>query len=86
MKLKKGFITHETEGQQLLVPTGNSKFHGMVRSNRTAAFIVDQLKNDTTEDAIVAAMLEKYDAPEERIRSDVKRVIEQLRGIGAIED
>ena len=65
MKLKEGFITHETDGEQIMVATGNVNFAGLVRSNKTAAFIVDSLKEDTTKTAIVEAMAEKYDAPEE---------------------
>ena len=86
MKLKKGFITHDTDACQIMVDTGLNGFAGMVRSNRTAAFIVDCLKQDTTAQQIVDAMLERYDAPREKIEADVDKVIGQLRGIGALED
>ena len=49
MKLKNGFITHETDGEQIMVSAGSTKFSGLVRSNRTAAFIVDCLKSETNE-------------------------------------
>ena len=60
------------------------QFHGLVRSNETAAFIVNCLKKETTEEAIVEAMLEQYDAPRETVARDVHRVVEQLRQIGAL--
>ena len=47
MKLKEEFITHETDGEQIMVCAGTS-FNGIVKSNKTAAFIVDCLKTDTT--------------------------------------
>ena len=53
MKLKDGFITHETDGEQIMVSAGNVKFSGLVRSNRTAAFIVDCLKSETSETEII---------------------------------
>ena len=87
MKLKTGFITHTIGKEQMMVATGpaGKVFHGLVRSNETAAFIVDCLKKETTEEEIVAAMLEEYDAPKEVISKDVHRIVEKLREIGALE-
>ena len=86
MKLSKGFSTHNDGDEKLLVSTGASRFSGLVRSNETAGFIIGCLENDTTEAEIVAKMQEKYDGPKEAMESDVKRVIAQLRKIGAIDD
>ena len=87
MKLKTGFITHNVGSTQMMVATGPASkfFHGLVRSNETAAFIVDCLKKETTEQEIVAAMLKEYDAPEDVIARDVHAVLGQLREIGALE-
>lgn len=86
MKLKEGLITHETDGEQVMVDTDTSRFSGMVRSNRTAAFIVDQLKTETTREAIISAMLEKYDADPETVAADVDRILDSLRDIGVLEE
>lgn len=86
MKLKDGFITHDTGEEQIMVGTGAVQFAGLVRSNRTAAFIVDCLKSETTERQIVEAMTERYDAPRDVIAADVARILEQLRSIGAIDE
>ncbi len=86
MKLKDGFITHETEGEMIMVSAGNTQFNGLTRSNRTASFIVNCLKQETTEQQIVAAMLEKYDASEEVIAADVKKILNTLRKIGALDE
>ena len=85
MKLKRSFITHDTEGEQMLIDVSSS-FAGLIRSNRTAAFIVDCLKEDTTEEKIVDAMYAKYDAPRETLERDVQAVIARLRKVGAIEE
>ena len=61
-------------------------FHGIVRSNETAAFIVDRLKSETSEDEIVAALLGEYEVDEATARADVARIMERLRSIGAIEE
>jgi len=87
MKLKKGFVTHMVGNEQMMVAAGPATkiFHGLVRSNETAAFIVDCLKQETTEAAIVDAMLERYEVSRETLESDVHGIIEKLNSIGALE-
>ena len=85
MKLKDTYITHESDGEQILLDTSSS-FAGLIRSNKTAAFIVECLKEDTTEEKIVEAMLEKYNAPKEVMKEDVSDVIGKLRKVGALDE
>ena len=85
MKLKDGFITYETNGEQMMVAAGHVGFHGMVRSNRTAALIIDCLKTETTLEAIVDQMAETFDAPRDVIEKDVARILEKLNAIGALD-
>ena len=85
MKLKNSFITHESGDGLLMISAGGS-FNGMVRSNSTAKDIINLLKSDITEDGIVSAMLDKYDASREDIERDVKSVISSLREIGALDE
>ena len=88
MRLKKGYVTQNFQGRQLMVAVGGEakRFHGLARSNETAAFIVDCLKTETTEEKIVEAMLSEYDADKETVRRDVRKILDRLRGIGAIEE
>ena len=51
MRLKDTFITHDSDGEQVLIDV-TSSFAGLVRSNKTAAFIVECLKTDTTKEQI----------------------------------
>ena len=85
MRLKDTFITHDSDQEQVLIDV-TSSFAGLVRSNRTAAFIVECLKKDTTIEQIVETMYEKYDAPKEVLQKDVESIVEKLRGIGALEE
>lgn len=85
MKLRKEFITHESNGEQIMVSGSTDIFSGMVRSNHTAAFIVDCLKKETTQAEIVDAMVNRYDAPREVIEADVENIIGKLKSIGAID-
>lgn len=86
MKLKDGFVTHEANGEHITVTVGGSRVNRLIRSNKTAGFIIECLKEDTTEEAIVERMLEKYDAPRERIATDVAKILAKLRDIGALDE
>ena len=86
MKLKPGFVTHKVGKEQMMVAAGPAarSFHGLVRSNETAAFIINCLKKETSEEAIVEAMLAEYEAPRETVEQDGHRIVEKLREIGAL--
>lgn len=86
MRLKDGFITHEGAEEHITVPAGGLSFSGMVRSNKTAGFIVECLKDEVTEEEIIEKMLAKYDATKEQITKDVGDILAKLRGIGAVEE
>jgi hypothetical protein len=87
MKLKKGFITHTIQGTQVMVAAGSaaSTFSGLVRSNETAAFIVDCLKSETTKDDIVKKLTDTYEVDSTTAQNDVGTILSQLEQIGAIE-
>ncbi len=86
MKLKSDLITQTIDDTQFLVPIGAESFQGIVRSNKTAAFIVDCLKEETTEETIVDAMCKKYAASREEISADVKEILDTLHRINALEE
>ena len=86
MKLKEGFMTHQSNDEQILIDTTAVNFSGLVRSNSTAAFIVECLKTDTTEQEILAKMLEEYDGDENAMKADITKIVGQLKSIGAIDD
>lgn len=85
MKLNSAFLTHDDGNDKLLVSTGAAKFSGLVRSNETAGFIISCLEKETTEDEIVAKMRKKWEVSDETARKDVRKVVSQLKGIGAID-
>lgn len=85
MKLGKTFITHTSGNEQLMISAGGD-FSGMVRSNATAARIIDLLKTETTREQIIESMLEEYDVERAVLESDVDKVLASLRSIGAIDE
>ena len=85
MKLKDTFITHMSNGEQILVDA-SGKFSGLIRNNETAAFIVEWLKKETTVEEIVDQMYKEYDASKEVLLEAVNDVVLQLRKAGAIDE
>ena len=87
MKLDPRFLTHKTKGEHYIISLSDTKFKGIVKSNETAAFIVECLKEDTSEAAVVDRLLAEYaDAERKTVENDVADIIGKLRSIGAIEE
>ncbi|MBR6236989.1 MAG: PqqD family protein [Firmicutes bacterium] len=88
MKLKNGIVMTEANGEFYAVDAGmaNSSFNGMLRLNKTAAFVVKQLENECHPDDIVSAMLEKYDVDADTAGKNVLEVVETLRTVGFLDE
>ena len=88
MKLANGFITQQYKDEQLMVAVGPAadSFHGLARSNGTAAFLIEKLKTETTVDALVEALTSEYEVDAETARRDIGTLLAKLRSIGAIEE
>lgn len=85
MKLKDTFITHMSNGEQIMVDA-SGHFSGLIRNNGSAAFIVNCLKSETTVEQIVDEMYQEYDASKEVLEKAVSDVISKLRQAGAIDE
>lgn len=86
MKVKKGFILRKVGKQFVVAATGEASknFNGMIRLNEAAAFAFKLLREETTEDALVAALMEKYPADEAEVRADVAYFLGKLREADAL--
>ncbi len=74
------------ETQMMVDSSANKdKFNGIVKSNSTASFIIDLLKEEKSEQDLVNALLETYDVDAETALKAVKYVIEKLNSINALE-
>ena len=86
MKLNANYIVHQAENQTILVPTGEADFSGVVQGNRTLKAILDLLQTETSEQRITEELASRFDAPEDVIRKDVRKALEELRKIGALDE
>ena len=88
MKLKYNFVSNEVADKIVAVAVGDDlqKFNGFIKMNDTGAYIFNMLKNDVTEEEIVAAMKTDYsDATEEEIRESVNEFVGKLKDADVLE-
>ncbi len=87
MKLNENFIVHSMDGENLLVPTADAKFSGIVRCNESVAVILKALeKGVKNEEELVSALKERFDGDEADMREDVNSTLKKLREIGAVDE
>lgn len=87
MKIKETFLIHETDTETMLIPTGKAEFSGIVRGNSTLGAILNLLKEETTEKALLDGMKKAFpDAPEAALERDIEKAVRELRRIGALDD
>ena len=86
MKLKYEFEMMSLEDKMVAIPVGEEaiEFAGVIKLNETAAFIFNLLKDETTEEAILDALENEYDAPRERLIDDVRKIINEYREKGLL--
>lgn len=86
MKLTDGVLIIENNGEEFVITVGNAtkKFSGMIRLNKTAAYIAHALENDISEDEIMKNMLEKYDVSKEDALNSIRKVIDKFDSLGIL--
>lgn len=77
----------EVAGKYVVVPVGaqENDFRGMIQMNQTGAFLWKELEKEQTEEALVEAMLEKYEISEEQAKADVASFTSRLLQEGIME-
>ena len=83
LKLKDGFILRQIAGETMVIPSGGElNLNMMITLNETGCFLWERLQKGSTEDALVAALLEEYDVDEATARIQVVKFVEKLNGHG----
>ena len=86
MKLDKNFVLRRVVDNAVLVPFGQKMidFNGMISLNKVGAFLAEKLQEETTLEALVAAVVEKYDVDAETATAAVSRFLDELRANKAL--
>ena len=81
MIIDKPYILRQIAGEYVILPTGSTtlNFNGMITVNEQGAFLWERLREETTRDALVAAILEEYEVDPETAGADVDEFLAVLR-------
>ena len=87
MQLKKDFIVKQVVDDFRLIPVWEQvkNFGGTVELNEVGAFIVNQLKNETTKEKILKAILLEYQVDEATASRDLDATLDKLDKMGLIQ-
>lgn len=87
MKAKFNFEIMDLDDGLVAVPVGDGadQFHGVLKVNDSAVSILKLLEKETSEDAIVDALLNEYQGDEKAIAGFVHEFIETLKTEGVVE-
>lgn len=81
MKLKYNFIVNKVADNYMAVPVGNDvvDFNGILKLNETAAFIIEQLNEEITYDALVSAVKQHFDSENSAAVKSVDNIVNVLK-------
>lgn len=86
MKLKNGFVLREIAGKTVAVPTaGDVDLNTMITLNGTGAFLWQRLQQETSEEALVKALLAEYDVDEATAHRSVTAFTKKLKENGFLD-
>ena len=87
MKINNNFVLQEVADEFIVVPVGEAadKLSGVIRLNKTGAFIWKKLEEaNLEEDELVQVLSTEYPADINKIREDVESFIQQLSDWGCL--
>ena len=88
MKIKKGFISRQVAGNNVVVATGelSKSFNGVIKLNESGLILWNKLVASADREQLVDVLLEEYDIDRAIAEADVDKFVGVLRDAGAIED
>ena len=86
MKLKDGFIMRQVAGETIVIPSGGQMdLNKMITLNETGAFLWKLLETETTQEALVDALLGEYNVDAQTAAKCVAEFVQKLDGYGFLD-
>lgn len=81
MKIKNNFVLRTVAGQTIVAPIGDAaiSFNAMISLNESGTFLWKALETETTEEQLVAALLDEYEVSEDVALADVSAFLNKMR-------
>ena len=86
MRANPDFILRKVGRQYVVAATGKASrdFNGMIRLDESGAYAFGLLKNEITEQELLAALAQKYGMEEAALRADLTHFLEKLKEANAL--
>ena len=83
MKIKEGFLLREVVGQNVVLPAGDTlDLNVMITLNETGAFLWERMQDETSQEALVEALLGEYDVDRTMAADCVAAFVKKLEDNG----
>lgn len=86
MKIKNGLSINAMGDEFVVVADNPEVFRGMIKLNKSGAFVFEMLLKQASKKEIVDKMLEKYDVDEQTAERDIDEYIEVFKTAGLVEN
>jgi len=88
MKIKRGFISRQVAGNNVVVATGEQtkNFNGIIKLNESGLILWNKLVGGADKEELITTLLDEYDIDRGVAEADVDKFVGVLRDAGAIED
>ena len=84
MKIRNIFEFEEINNELIMVSLDSDFFNGLIKVNDSAAFIINCLKEETSEDEIITKMVEYYQIDVDVATKGLNKVLYQLKGLNLL--
>lgn len=86
MKLKGNVLVRSICGEFVGVPCGDTALNvkGMLTLTETGAFLLNALKEECTEEELIAKLMGEYSVDEDIARTDVQEFLQKLRALNLV--
>lgn len=86
MRIVNGFMIREVAGERIAVPVGEAvrKFSGMISLNDSAAFLLQLLQTEQTQETLLAAVLKEFEVSEDEARTDIAGFLSVMDKLGLL--
>ena len=86
MHVKSDFVLRNVMDEYVIVPVGKESlnFGSLITTNEVGAFIWNMLKNETSEEEIITALMKECGTERDVVTPDVAEYLDSLRKIGML--
>ena len=86
MKVSPQFILREIADEYVVVPVGEEaeRIHGLLKLNEQGAFLWKLMEKEQTEETLLHALLNDYQAEADAAKKDISVFLDKLRRIGCL--